>query len=393
MAYDAEVLADGPNGYWRFGEPSGTTAADASGNGNDGTYTGGFTLGQAGALAAGDTAVRLNGTTGYITVPDNALLDPGDTFTLELWFKRTAISDGKLLSKGANGYFFGFVGDVLHVAHEGNVIIASATTTITDTTTWHHAAWTKSGATNKIYLDRVDVTGAVTNGTIVATANALIIGAKSDLTEFVSAILDEVAIYPTALSSARVFAHYDAADDPAGGPVALDGTSAATSTTTGAAVLAHDIGGSAAAASTTSASAVLALVVDGSAEAESTTTATLTVPAGAVNLAGSAAAASVAQATLEISGFINTHLAGSSAASSSASADLDRGMGLMATTTAASGSIASLTLAMALPADAARGQSTAELGFRLKIKVFRRAFLGDYEDVWGDNPRREYRRA
>ena len=44
MAIDAfatEVIADGPIGYWRLGEaPGSATAADASGNRNDGVPSG-----------------------------------------------------------------------------------------------------------------------------------------------------------------------------------------------------------------------------------------------------------------------------------------------------------------------------------------------------------------
>ena len=43
-AYSAEVLADSPVVYLHLDESSGTLAADASGNGNTGTFTGGFSL-------------------------------------------------------------------------------------------------------------------------------------------------------------------------------------------------------------------------------------------------------------------------------------------------------------------------------------------------------------
>src|SRR4051812_1108598 len=36
--YEETVGADAPTAYWRFGETSGTTAADASGNGRAATY-------------------------------------------------------------------------------------------------------------------------------------------------------------------------------------------------------------------------------------------------------------------------------------------------------------------------------------------------------------------
>ena len=43
-SYEATVLADGPSGYWRLGETSGTTAAAVTG-GVNGTYTNGPVLG------------------------------------------------------------------------------------------------------------------------------------------------------------------------------------------------------------------------------------------------------------------------------------------------------------------------------------------------------------
>src|SRR4051812_1334419 len=48
--YSSAVLALSPIAYYRLGESSGTTAADSSGNGLNGTYNGGVTLGQPGGI-------------------------------------------------------------------------------------------------------------------------------------------------------------------------------------------------------------------------------------------------------------------------------------------------------------------------------------------------------
>src|SRR5579884_2767042 len=50
MAYRDSVLADLPWAYWQFGELSGTTALDSSGNHRDATYVNGPTLGVSGPL-------------------------------------------------------------------------------------------------------------------------------------------------------------------------------------------------------------------------------------------------------------------------------------------------------------------------------------------------------
>jgi hypothetical protein len=92
VAYSDEVLADNPAGYWRLGEPSGTNANDESTNNLDGTYVNTPTLGVAGALTSdSDTAVVFTAASSEsMTVPDNAVFDFGNVFTLEAWVKRTA---------------------------------------------------------------------------------------------------------------------------------------------------------------------------------------------------------------------------------------------------------------------------------------------------------------
>jgi YD repeat-containing protein len=80
------VLADQPVAFWRLGERSGTTAADASGKGNIGAYTS-VTLAAAGALAAdADTAATFNGSTSRVA---GSFPRPADTFTMEGWVKPT----------------------------------------------------------------------------------------------------------------------------------------------------------------------------------------------------------------------------------------------------------------------------------------------------------------
>ena len=73
--YKDAVLADGPAGYWRLGETSGTTAVEGM-RGDHGTYTNGPTLNQAGALN-GDTdpSVSFDGVDDYVDVP----YDPAST--------------------------------------------------------------------------------------------------------------------------------------------------------------------------------------------------------------------------------------------------------------------------------------------------------------------------
>jgi hypothetical protein len=89
--YTAAVLQDNPVAYWRLDEPANsTTALDASGHGADGTYVGGVTLGQTGALAEDpDTAALFDGAGGHV---DFANTLAGNDFSVEAWVKTTADS-------------------------------------------------------------------------------------------------------------------------------------------------------------------------------------------------------------------------------------------------------------------------------------------------------------
>ena len=66
-------------GWWRFEEGSGTTAYDSSGNGLDGTLVGGATWTE-GRIGGG---IELDGTSGYVSIPDFELTT--DTITFVIW--------------------------------------------------------------------------------------------------------------------------------------------------------------------------------------------------------------------------------------------------------------------------------------------------------------------
>lgn len=212
MSYSAEVLADSPSAYMRLGEASGTACADAIG-GAAGTYLGGFTLGQAGALAGDvDTAVGFNGFSSRVQFADRAAFDRGDVFTLEAWIKLGAINRNNcIVDKGANGYIFRVHSDNrLLLRRNGVGDVVKSTITLT-TGVWYHVVATKNGPTVKLYIDDVDRTGTVTNQTMTDTAIAFGIGAAdAGTSDFTNGTIDEVAVYPTALSAARVHAHYNA---------------------------------------------------------------------------------------------------------------------------------------------------------------------------------------
>lgn len=220
-AYRTAVLADSPVSYWRLSESSGTTATDTQGAHN-GTYTGGFTLGAAGRFP-GNTAVTLNGSTGCVAIGTLNLANQS-AFSYEAWIKyTTAGTAGTIFSEtktaAGNPYVGLFLGatEKLQIDQRND---AAGETTFDATSgsalndgNYHHVVLTRSGSTFALYQDGASVgSTSLTQGSI-ATFNASTIGAlrRTTNTEFFPGTIDEVAVYNTTLSSARVAAHFAAA--------------------------------------------------------------------------------------------------------------------------------------------------------------------------------------
>lgn len=207
-SYDATVLADSPAAYWRLGEASGTAVADARG-GSPGNYGGVVALAQPALITgATNTSVLLNGKNTSVTVPNTTALATADTFTLEAWLKRKSTKRAEgLMAKGTGGYqlYFNRRG-LLILAKVGSGDIVRSTVSVSGGTP-HHVVATKSAGTVRLYIDGVDRTGSVTNRAIVATSSPLTMGIFGG---YLSGSLDEVAVYPRALSASDVSRHYAA---------------------------------------------------------------------------------------------------------------------------------------------------------------------------------------
>jgi uncharacterized delta-60 repeat protein len=211
--YRQVVLAiSGLVSYWRLGETSGPTAADARGTHN-GSYRNGVLLDGPGALLNDSNAsASFDGLNDYVSVADSAPLDTGDSFTLEAWIKRSGASSstGTVLSKGSGSFRLSFVNSVLTLTKSNSGTIARAKVSTTDTTGFHHVVATKSGATVKLYIDGIDRTGTVTNRTITNTSTVLNIGRDTAGSEYLRGLIDEVAIYTMPLSAGQVLQHFQA---------------------------------------------------------------------------------------------------------------------------------------------------------------------------------------
>jgi hypothetical protein len=222
VGYSDEVLADAPRGYWRLGEASGTIAADASPNGNAGSYRSGVTLGVAGALGGeSNTATRYDGVDDRITMNDPAsgIFDFGTAdITVEAWIKTSVHGDRTVIGKKSSGpYWFvvvtddsGQTGRLRATINDGAVTRKGYGTVRVDDGAWHHVAVVFHRASGiAFYVDgaAAGFTAGAATGNIASSA-PLQIGKTSGGGYFLGDV-DEAAVYNVALSAARIQAHYD----------------------------------------------------------------------------------------------------------------------------------------------------------------------------------------
>lgn len=222
--YPDVVMADAPLRYYRMSEVSGVTAYDVSGSGQHATYVGSPTLGTTSGISgdAADKAVTFNGTSQYATVPlgaGSAALPTGaaSATSVECWFKiaaNPATSTRFLVQYGDSGVTRGAPGIAMNTS--GGVFAATnggdtAATAAVSLNVWHHAVATWDGTTLRIYLDGVAGPTA-TPGALAIGAHGATIGSGEAHAAGVDfpGVLDEVAIYNTTLSAARVTAHFNA---------------------------------------------------------------------------------------------------------------------------------------------------------------------------------------
>jgi RHS repeat-associated protein len=244
--YSSTVLADSPTAYWRMDDLTGSTMTDAR-SVDPGTYQGGFTLGQSSLIApASGTSVAFNGSTGYATAATLTPLQGANTRSVELWFSTTNNGGQPLFDSGNSGSNYQSFNLQLTGPGTMRENPPSPNTAGIFMQTWqediylpnlnladgkrHHVIVEISGSSMWIYVDNTLPQGVMYAfgwGTrylspqpftlanpLNTTGNPILIGNTrynaGGATNFFQGQIDEVAVYPTALSATQVQNHWQA---------------------------------------------------------------------------------------------------------------------------------------------------------------------------------------
>jgi hypothetical protein len=214
-SYYRKLITSRPSlaGFWRLDLPTGTTDFDQSTKGNTDTIAGGFTLNQPVVLVDQDWAVLFDGATGRASVPDNAAFHLGDVFTLSFWLKRSAVGLGATVglidavAASSMNVQLGTDDKIIVLARAAGTV-AKSSTAITDTTTWHHFAWTHDvGQVSTIYQDGVNVTTAPV-GHAISNANGLVFAALNGPSNEFPGQMANVMLAGATFTAAQVAAEF-----------------------------------------------------------------------------------------------------------------------------------------------------------------------------------------
>ena len=204
------VFAD-PVGIWLFEEGSGNVVSDSSENGNDGEIIGkaDWVEGRFGE------AISLPGTVGnYIRIPDSPTLNPDRQISMMMWVRPDASSyvtlQSRLFSKHNPGSDYGFQmlnGGTFTLMVWTPAFAQVVSKAVLSADEWQHVAGTYDGREmTLIVYHNAEKVGEVVGGDGGAadTAEPLLLGTMGDQMHWYAGVMDDAAMFDTALTADEI---------------------------------------------------------------------------------------------------------------------------------------------------------------------------------------------
>ncbi|MCC7333449.1 MAG: right-handed parallel beta-helix repeat-containing protein [Pirellulaceae bacterium] len=211
--YRDAVLASSPVGYWRLGE-GGKVAINAATSGalHDGEYQDGINQGVRSVLV-GDLAIRTDGSSGHVLIPDHPdLRSPALTVEALVFPNHGAGNGDTIVSKyiqtlTTSGYSLDITqssGTEVRFVINGSVSVSAPIAT----GQWSHVAASFDGATMRLFVNGSMVDSRAFSGSINHAETPLRIG-DNQYSPFSTwdGSIDEVAVYNSALAPSELTQH------------------------------------------------------------------------------------------------------------------------------------------------------------------------------------------
>ena len=199
-------------GHWKFDENAGTTAADASGNGNTGTLISGATW----AIGQNNSAVSLDGVDDYVQVGARSSLVMTSAVSLTAWIFPTGAGSSTFMG----GVIVNKEGEYEVVRFpDGTIQLAFANTNpgfqfintsyVAPLNQWTHIAVTYDNGTIKTYANGSLVhtyNGAGAIGDVLTGENDFRIGGRQTTSQHFQGRIDQVRVYNRAITATEIIA-------------------------------------------------------------------------------------------------------------------------------------------------------------------------------------------
>jgi glucose/arabinose dehydrogenase/fibronectin type 3 domain-containing protein len=217
---------------YTFDAGAGATAADLSGNNNNGTINGAtWTTGRFGG------GLSFNGTA-KVQVASAPTLNLTTGMTLAAWIKPTANQNGwvTVIQKQTDAYLLNASNGQGALFPGGGATTSGGWQYVSGTSAnpvnvWTHLAVTYDTSSVRLYVNGTQVASQAAIGTIQTTTSPLWIGGNSPYGEYFTGVLDEVRVYNRPLSAAEIQVIRDNALVPPAPDTTLPSTPTGLSTT------------------------------------------------------------------------------------------------------------------------------------------------------------------
>jgi hypothetical protein len=160
-------------------------------------------------------SVDFDGSNDYVDCGTVSALNSASTFSVSAWYKKSSAGAGGLIVGGQpypsrEFYIEHFSNNNIYVGYDSSFASVSSTSD----TNWHHIVYVRDSGTHKLYLDGSDMSlgGTPSSTTGASAGQTFSIGNLRNYSGYFGGVIDEVAVFSSALSASNVTAIYNSGE-------------------------------------------------------------------------------------------------------------------------------------------------------------------------------------